>query len=134
VQVTAGPGSQGETGAQGSQGETGAHGIQGEPGVFLDWLSDGDATAAAQHQIDTGPTGLVVRAGTEPALQVLGTGSTGAEGDVFPWKSATVGGNMFVLNSLSAGEALTVTGVDVLSEIANKQDSLNGSSVVPCPA
>jgi hypothetical protein len=37
---------------------------------------------------------------------------------------------MFVLNSLSAGQALTVAGVNVLNELSNKQSSLGGSSVV----
>jgi hypothetical protein len=61
---------------------------------------------------------------------VLGTDNTGAEGDVFLWKNATVGGNMFVLNNLSASQGLTVSGVDVLTELANKQPTLSGSSVV----
>jgi hypothetical protein len=50
---------------------------------------------------------------------VLGTNNTGAEGDVFHWKNATVGGNMLVLNNLSADKALTVACINVMSELAN---------------
>jgi hypothetical protein len=73
---------------------------------------------------------LVVRAGTESALQVLGTDNTAAEGDVFMYKSATVSGSLFVGSGISTGGSLTVSGVDVLSELANKQGTLRSSSTV----
>ena len=69
-----------------------------------------------------------MRAGAEAAVQVLGTDNTGAEGDVFIWKNATVGGGMFVLGGLSAGAGLTVSGVNVLSELGAKQDTLAAGS------
>jgi hypothetical protein len=131
VQGPTGP--QGETGAQGPQGvqgptgpqgETGAQGPEGPPGVSFDWLAESDDTEFAIHFVDTGRSGLVIRAGTEPAMQVLGPANTGAEGDVFMYNSATISG------TLSTGGSLTVSGVDVLSELVNKQATLNGSSVV----
>ena len=71
-----------------------------------------------------------MRAGTEAAVQVLGTDNTGAEGDVFIWKNATVGGGMFVLGALSAGTGLTVSGVNVLGELEAKQDTLAAGSAL----
>jgi hypothetical protein len=90
----------------------------------LDWLAESDATDTAYHYVDTGRSGLIIRAGAESAIQVLGTDSTGAENDVLMYGNATVG------EDLSVGQSLAVAGVDVLSELAAKQPTLSGSSVV----
>jgi hypothetical protein len=76
------------------------------------------------HYVDTGASGLVIRVGTAPAVQVLGTDNTGVEGNVLMYNSLNVGLNVAV------GNTLTVTGVNVMSELANKQSTLTGSSVV----
>ena len=86
-----------------------------------DWLSESDGTATATHYIDTGPTNLIVRAGTESALQVLGTDNGAAAGDIFAWKGMTVGNSMFVGQSLSVGQNLTVGGTNVIAALDNTE-------------
>ena len=69
------------------------------------WFSNSES---GYRYIDTGPAGLVLRSGTEPGMQILGTDSTPEEGEVFAYRGMTV------LNSL------TVDGVNVITELGAK--------------
>ena len=57
--------------------------------------------------MDTGTAGLIVRAGANSAVQVVGTDNTGAEGDVVFYKNASVMGNLngkfFKVKAVSGG-------------------------------
>jgi hypothetical protein len=57
------------------------------------WASGADP---GYHYLDAGPAGLVVRSGTDSALQVLGTDNTGSEGKVLFYKDVDVAGKLVV--------------------------------------
>jgi hypothetical protein len=127
VGATGAQGPQGEQGPIGATGAQGPQGEQGELGTIFPWFSDSALeTQDGYRCIYAGPKALVIRSAGAPSVLVQGdvASGTSADGGVIMYNSVDVGG------SLSVGGGLTVSTVDVLSELANKQPTLSGSSVV----
>jgi hypothetical protein len=120
----------GPQGVQGEVGPAGPQGIQGpagEDGVTFPWFSDSaPATQNGYRYIDAGPNALIVRSAGVPSVLFQGdvASGTSVDGGVIMYNSVDIGG------SLKVEGGLEVSNVDVLSELANKQPTLSGSSVV----
>jgi hypothetical protein len=79
------------------------------------WFS----SVSGYRYIDTGPVGLVLRAGTDTGMQILGTDNTPEEGKVLVYKGIDV-----------INYPLTVNGVNVMSEISSKQSQLTSQIIL----